>query len=145
MSRNPWSARTTWPTLRMNVPSICMWMFVLVCADVDTLAEQLRRRPAKPMESPRVGSNLTGVVFALFRCLQPVLVFPAKCIAHGCVLLSHFAHLTASAARLRSVVEACAVGTSKQCLRAPVRDLLVGWRQPPHACCASLLGVAWRD
>ena len=33
---------------------------VLNCADV-TLAERLRRRPAKPMGSPRVGSNLTGV------------------------------------------------------------------------------------
>ena len=30
----------------------------------DTLAERLRRRPAKPMGSPRVGSNPTGVVFA---------------------------------------------------------------------------------
>ena len=28
----------------------------------DTLAEWLRRRPAKPMGSPRVGSNPTGVV-----------------------------------------------------------------------------------
>ena len=27
-----------------------------------TLAERLRRRPAKPMGSPRVGSNPTGVV-----------------------------------------------------------------------------------
>lgn len=30
----------------------------------DTLAEWLRRRPAKPMGSPRVGSNPTGVAFA---------------------------------------------------------------------------------
>ena len=30
----------------------------------DTLAERLRRRPAKPMGSPRVGSNPTGVVFS---------------------------------------------------------------------------------
>ena len=30
----------------------------------DTLAERLRRRPAKPMGSPRVGSNPTGVVLA---------------------------------------------------------------------------------
>ncbi len=29
----------------------------------DTLAERLTRRPAKPMGSPRVGSNPTGVVF----------------------------------------------------------------------------------
>ena len=29
---------------------------------IDTLAERLRRRPAKPMGSPRVGSNPTGVV-----------------------------------------------------------------------------------
>ena len=28
----------------------------------DTLAERLRRRPAKPMGSPRVGANPTGVV-----------------------------------------------------------------------------------
>ena len=31
----------------------------------DTLAERLRRRPAKPMGSPRVGSNPTGVVLVL--------------------------------------------------------------------------------
>ena len=30
----------------------------------DILAEWLRRRPAKPMGSPRVGSNPTGVVFS---------------------------------------------------------------------------------
>ena len=30
----------------------------------DTLAEWLRRRPAKPMGSPRVGSNPTGVAIA---------------------------------------------------------------------------------
>jgi hypothetical protein len=29
----------------------------------DTLAEWLRRRPAKPMGSPRVGSDPTGVVW----------------------------------------------------------------------------------
>ena len=33
-------------------------------AATDTLAEWLRRRPAKPMGSPRVGSNPTGVVLA---------------------------------------------------------------------------------
>ena len=32
---------------------------------IDTLAEWLRRRPAKPMGSPRVGSNPTGVVFGM--------------------------------------------------------------------------------
>ena len=32
----------------------------------DTLAERLRRRPAKPMGSPRVGSNPTGVVLSCF-------------------------------------------------------------------------------
>ena len=40
----------------------------------DTLAERLRRRPAKPMGSPRVGSNPTGVVFIcplhmLYQCV----------------------------------------------------------------------------
>ena len=30
-------------------------------SDTDTLAERLRRRPAKPMGSARVGSNPTGV------------------------------------------------------------------------------------
>ena len=34
----------------------------------DTLAERLRRRPAKPMGSPRVGSNPTGV--DLFRDMR---------------------------------------------------------------------------
>ena len=35
----------------------------------DTLAERLRRRPAKPMGSLRVGSNPTGVVFGYNVCL----------------------------------------------------------------------------
>ena len=36
----------------------------------DTLAEWLRRRPTKPMGSPRVGSNPTGVVLsANFQCI----------------------------------------------------------------------------
>ena len=34
----------------------------------DTLAERLRRRPAKPMGSPRVGSNPTGVVLLVSSC-----------------------------------------------------------------------------
>ena len=33
--------------------------------DSDTLAEWLRRRPAKPMGSPRVGSNPTGVALPI--------------------------------------------------------------------------------
>ena len=33
----------------------------LIDDDMDTLAERLRRRPAKPKGSPRVGSNPTGV------------------------------------------------------------------------------------
>jgi hypothetical protein len=37
----------------------------------DTLAERLRRRPAKPMGSPRVGSNPTGVVFFCGCCPAP--------------------------------------------------------------------------
>ncbi len=35
----------------------------MIGVDMDTLAEWLRRRPAKPMGSPRVGSNPTGVAF----------------------------------------------------------------------------------
>ena len=37
----------------------------------DTLAEWLRRRPAKPMGSPRVGSNPTGVVFRITETAKP--------------------------------------------------------------------------
>ena len=39
----------------------------------DTLAERLRRRPAKPMGSPRVGSNPTGVVLlsSMYSCVLP--------------------------------------------------------------------------
>ena len=37
----------------------------------DTLAEWLRRRPAKPMGSPRAGSNPAGVAYqALFACIK---------------------------------------------------------------------------
>jgi hypothetical protein len=44
-------------------------------SDNDTLAERLRRRPAKPMGSPRVGSNPTGVDYlAIYSvaCLQTI-------------------------------------------------------------------------
>ena len=37
----------------------------------DTLAEWLRRRPAKPMGSPRVGSNPTGVVSLMHSIAMP--------------------------------------------------------------------------
>ena len=46
----------------------------------DTLAEWLRRRPAKPMGSPRVGSNPTGVVFAHRRSLR---LSNFKEVSHG--------------------------------------------------------------
>ena len=39
---------------------------------MDTLAEWLRRRPAKPMGSPRVGSNPTGVDFVMYVLPEPV-------------------------------------------------------------------------
>ena len=35
------------------------------CSSSDTLAEWLRRRPAKPMGSPRAGSNPAGVAYHL--------------------------------------------------------------------------------
>ena len=45
--------------------------------NMDTLAEWPRRRPAKPMGSPCVGSNPTGVVFrgtyARHQCKRPCL------------------------------------------------------------------------
>ena len=44
----------------------------LTCLAEDTLAERLRRRPAKPMGSPRVGSNPTGVDF----CEKAYVLFP---------------------------------------------------------------------
>ena len=42
-------------SVRLQMALSCVW---------DTLAERLRRRPAKPMGSARVGSNPTGVVFS---------------------------------------------------------------------------------
>ena len=43
----------------------------------DTLAERLRRRPAKPMGSPRMGSNPTGVVsFGVIGILQKSIEAP---------------------------------------------------------------------
>ena len=50
------------------VAGVCAFVCALVCVPWlrvlrvnDTLAEWLRRRPAKPMGSPHVGSNPTGV------------------------------------------------------------------------------------
>ena len=40
-------------------------MYKMQCFQIDTLAEWLRRRPAKPVGSARVGSNPTGVDFAI--------------------------------------------------------------------------------
>ena len=41
----------------------CMLIF-MNCLALDTLAEWLRRRPAKPMGSPRAGSNPAGVAYS---------------------------------------------------------------------------------
>ena len=38
--------------------------------NTDTLAEWLRRRPAKPLGSARVSSNLTAVAFHLFSFVE---------------------------------------------------------------------------
>ena len=53
---------------RVPVPCVCVlgalasaWEFNPWQHAEDTLAERLRRRPAKPMGFPRVGSNPTGV------------------------------------------------------------------------------------
>ena len=48
----------------------------------DTLAEWLRRRPAKPMGSPRVGSNPTGVAFRRYHHHVPK--------QQGCLRLPYF-------------------------------------------------------
>ena len=45
---------------------------------VDTLAEWLRRRPAKPVGSARVGSNPTGVASLNF-CVLSTLEFLCSC------------------------------------------------------------------
>ena len=47
---------------------------------MDTLAEWLRRRPAKPMGSPRVGSNPTGVDFSKVATFA---VISLKCASGG--------------------------------------------------------------
>ena len=45
---------------------------VLKCLSSDTLAEWLRRRPAKPMGSPRAGSNPAGVALEIRSSLSSV-------------------------------------------------------------------------
>ena len=50
-----WLACTAW------VRCLQRWSLLGLPMPTDTLAERLRRRPAKPMGSPRVGSNPTGV------------------------------------------------------------------------------------
>ena len=49
----------------------------------DTLAEWLRRRPAKPMESPCVGSNPTGVVLLCNQGLEPFLDLGCRRVRKG--------------------------------------------------------------
>ena len=60
------------------------------------MAERLRRRPAKPMGCPRVGSNPTGVVwhslvFCMYHpmstCCKPSILFGSRCIVW--ILLWH--------------------------------------------------------
>ena len=51
-----------------------MWLFSKRSAQ-DTLAERLRRRPAKPMGSPRVGSNPTGVALCRHSCHTHISMF----------------------------------------------------------------------
>ena len=48
-------------SVRWFLPHAPFYLALPVQGDKDTLAERSRRRPAKPMGSPRVGSNPTGV------------------------------------------------------------------------------------
>ena len=59
---SPGSA-TPSPRFHLARPTALQWSFAPLLQLEDTLAERLRRRPAKPMGSPRVGSNPTGVAF----------------------------------------------------------------------------------
>ena len=63
----------------------------------DTLAERLRRQPAKPMGSPRVGSNPTGVVF----------IIPAKVNKHMAI------EVDGPAEGLQRKVRACVAATAQ--------------------------------
>ena len=62
--------------------AFCVWWLLAERAN-DTLAEWLRRRPAKPMGSPRVGSNPTGVGLYV-RVLRAVL---GRCCVRRLVLM----------------------------------------------------------
>ena len=52
----------------------------------DTLAEWLRRRPAKPMCSARVGSNPTGVVYILF--FRVYMFTDVQCSIYVCIYIN---------------------------------------------------------
>ena len=53
------------PRLSSSAAQSKLWMSRIVSLFNDTLAERLRRRPAKPMGSPRVGTSPTGVAVGL--------------------------------------------------------------------------------
>ena len=82
----PLAELTSWSTLKVSAPLFVIFGFFCISGDIDTLAERLRRRPANPTGSPRVGSNPTGVVLILFSFvarspqgpLEPVNLLPAS-------------------------------------------------------------------
>ena len=72
---------------------------------MDTLAEWLRRRPAKPMGSTRAGSNPAGVAFSC--CCRSGVTRPASQVLRSVVLFKHargLASLPGSAKRQESAL-----------------------------------------
>ena len=94
--------------------------------DQDTLAERLRRRPAKPMGSPRVGSNPTGVVSintASVAARDHVCSRAPFCAAVCCVALCWFRlrwrrPRACVRARVRAVVRAYVRACVRACVHA---------------------------
>ena len=69
--------------VRWFLPHAPFYLALPVQGDKDTLAERLRRRPAKPMGSPRVGSNPTGVDVAGQWGARPVIACQQQSVLLG--------------------------------------------------------------
>ena len=115
----------------------CPVLGCMTCVAEGPLAEQLRRQPAKPMGSPRVGSNPTGVVFFLrASCLS----LPRSPSHFLCLLQVPARHSTGE---YRCCVSTCLPSHSCRCISAVSLAGRLIWRarKTPQLCLVAVFAL----